>query len=95
MNRDQMPAAALDDCRSCSAGIAWATHERTLNPMPVDVEPSPDGNLALTLTGHGTLTCRVVNPAKAFGRTDLHKSHFASCPNADQHRRPRGGGRRA
>jgi hypothetical protein len=88
-----MPAAALDDCRSCSRPIVWASHERTLNAMPVDVEPTGDGNLALTLTDRGTLTCRVVKPELAYGRTDLHKSHFASCPNAGKHRR-RGGGRR-
>ncbi|MBM0256374.1 hypothetical protein [Micromonospora sp. 4G55] len=94
MNQEQMPADALDDCRSCKARFVWATHQRTLRPMPVDVAPSADGNLALAVTAAGAVTCRVVKPELAYGRQDLHKSHFATCPDADRHRRPRGGASR-
>lgn len=87
MNRDQMPADQLDECGTCKATFVWATHQTTLRPMPVDVEPSADGNLALAVAGAGTLTCRVVKPELAYGRRDLHKSHFATCPDAPKWRR--------
>lgn len=86
MNRDQMPAGALDECRTCEAPIVWTTHERTLRAMPVDVEPSEGGTLALRLYG-AIVSCRVVKPELAYGRTDLHLSHFANCPDAPKWRR--------
>lgn len=82
-----MPADALDDCDTCHAAIVWTTHERTLRAMPVDVDPSDGANLALTLSKSGTVFCRVVKPELAYGRTDLHRSHFATCPDAPKWRR--------
>lgn len=74
-------------CRSCRAPVIWVVSERGKS-MPVDVEPVPDGNLVLETTG-GKLTARVHAPDLFAGppRAPLHKSHFATCPDADGWRR--------
>jgi len=56
--------------------------------MPVNAEPEPGGNLLLNSPG-GTLVAVVISADKAFGRTDLHKSHFATCKQAASWRRKR------
>jgi hypothetical protein len=70
----------------CDALIIWAIHERTHKRHPVDAEPTPAGDLALTKQHNETVTYRVLKPEARFGRKDLRTSHFATCPNADQHR---------
>lgn len=70
-------------CRSCGAHVIWAT-TATGKAMPVDAEAvdAPDaGNIFLTFLG-GQLAAQVVEPAPG-----LRKSHFATCPNANTHRR--------
>lgn len=66
-------------CRSCNASIRW---ERTAagKPIPLDPEPVEDGNLALREDG------RVVN-AQGCPPGPRYVTHFASCPNASEHRR--------
>jgi hypothetical protein len=56
--------------------------------MPVDVEPSPDGNVLLTDAHHGlnapplaTVIDPDAPPLTGWPGT-LHKSHFATCPGA-------------
>jgi len=78
-------------CRSCRAGITWARTEHG-RKMPVDALPAPasvhqgfvlreldnpDGPLVISAT-------RDAMPGE-----DLYTSHFATCPNADAHRKPR------
>lgn len=75
-------------CRSCRAAITWCRTEKG-RKMPVDALPapatvhagfvlrdqtSPDGPLAISAT-------RDQLPGE-----ELYVSHFATCPNADQHR---------
>jgi len=68
-------------CRTCEAPVIWA-ETRSGKPMPLDEKPSGNGNMAY------------VN-GKAWVATDedrrlrrpLHTSHFATCPDAGQHRR--------
>lgn len=81
-------------CRSCGAAIRWV---ETLigNRMPLDPEPCVDGNVTLDRQGRAHVLKsgndrRVMREA---GRT-LYKSHFATCPNADQHRSKPGAVRR-
>lgn len=79
----------MSTCASCGASVVWVLTVRGVR-MPVDAVPSPDGTLRLV---------GVPPTAIAVGRTvDLldttddgvrHVSHFATCPNADQHRRKR------
>lgn len=70
------------NCRSCGAGIRWALTESGKR-MPLDLKPVDGGNVQL-VHHDGTTTARVV-AAKPGVR--LYRSHFSSCPNANQHRR--------
>lgn len=70
----------MNSCRSCGAAITWAKTTRgeniPLNPMPV-----VGGNLEL-VDG----VARVVKPHPA---VKLYVSHFATCAQADAHRKGR------
>jgi len=77
-------------CKSCNAPVIWCATER-LKPMPVNFEPEPGGNLAIDQRSDGRMPfARVVDKKHAWGRTDLHKSHFATCPDAGSWRKKRG-----
>lgn len=71
-----------DLCRSCGAPVRWVKTEHA-KAMPLDEEPTSDGNIVIEQG-----IARVVGPLFADGRP-LHKSHFATCPNAAQHRKGR------
>ena len=63
--------------QDCGARVIWALTERGARMM-VDADPALGGNILLI--GVGKTPTAVVLPAKtAFGRTDLRKSHFATC----------------
>lgn len=92
-DRDELVAALVaerfgppEKCRTCQAPMIWTVTDRCKD-MPVDAQPSKDGNLALTLDDKGRVRSRVVAPHLAFGRKDLHLSHFVRCPQADKWRR--------
>ena len=63
----------ITNCRSCGAPVIWATHARTGRPAPLDADPRPDGDLALTGT-----TYRHAAPGDPPPR---YRSHFATCPH--------------
>jgi hypothetical protein len=69
-------------CKSCGAPIRW---ERTVNgkPIPLDPEPVEDGNLGIRDDGR---VYHQGEDALDLG-VPLYKTHFATCPNADEHRR--------
>lgn len=71
----------MSACRSCNATIRW---ERTAagKPIPLDPEPRPDGNLCIRDDG------RVVSDHGFPASAPRYVTHFATCPNANQHRRP-------
>jgi len=78
-------------CRSCGAEIRWVLTERGKR-MPLDPEPyhgdSPAG--LFVLRGHDQLVpTAIAAPAGAFEEEPHFRSHFASCPHAEQHRRSR------
>jgi hypothetical protein len=76
----------MNKCRSCGANVLWAKTDLGKS-MPVDPEPVPDGNVELYRTPKGL---QVVVHGKEFTpdpRATVHKSHFATCPNAQRHRR--------
>lgn len=75
-----------ETCRSCPAVIVWAVTERG-KAMPVDAVPCAAGNVALVAREGRAPLAKVLGVAARFGRTDLHTSHFVTCPNASQHRR--------
>jgi hypothetical protein len=72
-------------CRSCGAAILWA-----LTPagrrVPLDAEPveyeAPAGRYAVLWPADGGTPVAVHRPA-------LYLTHFATCPNAASHRKPR------
>jgi hypothetical protein len=74
-----------DECSSCHAPIIWAQLQSS-RPIQIDFEPHAQGNVALSRRPWGVLAAPV-KAMLAFGRTDLRRAHFASCPNADAHRK--------
>lgn len=83
----------VQECLSCKKPVIWTRTERGGKPMPVDADPTGDGNVALRWAPDGTITAWIPKPHLAFGRRDLRKSHFATCKDAGTWRR-RDGGRR-
>jgi hypothetical protein len=80
----------MSTCSSCSARIVWADTASGAR-MPVDAEPVPDGNLVLTYPTPGRALALIVDPAQTtIDDPPRYVSHFATCPNADQHRTTRG-----
>ena len=79
------PLPGYDTCRSCNAPIIWAVTERGRD-MPVNAEPSPDGSIQLLEHESSTPLARVLKVADRFGKTNLHRSHFADCPDAPKWR---------
>lgn len=88
----------MSTCRSCHAEIWWAVTAGGKR-MPVDSEPTPDGNVIVVGTDPGSTTEAVpqvrvlagpaVSTGTLFDEVDQprYTSHFATCPNADTHRK--------
>jgi hypothetical protein len=77
-------------CRSCNAPITWAIVEGSQAAMPLDAQTHPKGNVYLTHNRDGTPVARVLtDEERAEYPGDLHLSHFATCPHADDWRRRR------
>lgn len=68
-------------CSECPAQIIWAITTNALW-MPVDAEVHPDGNVALSAGPSPEPVATVLGTAKRFGRRDLRRSHFVTCPAA-------------
>lgn len=77
--------AAAPRCKSCRRPIRWVVTRGNGRRMPVDWDPHEDGNVVVDPDGRADVY-RETPTAVAAGST-LHFSHFATCPNADQHRR--------
>ena len=83
----------MSKCRSCGADIIWIKMASG-KAMPCDaakisystaLPPSAKGDDVLTLvTDRGTVVQTVFDPA---GDKHGYTSHFATCPNANQHRK--------
>lgn len=86
-------------CSSCHRPILWALTTEG-NRIPLDPTPGPDGKIILTgRDDDGVMIVRVIkknDPAfepslfdeKPAGHDGLRwTSHFATCPNANKHRR--------
>ncbi len=88
LSMSQMTMPVQTVCRSCNRPIFWASCTSTGNPMPVDVEPVPGGNVLLYRRSNGLLRAEVLG--KDVPRSPERKyriNHFATCKNADQHRK--------
>lgn len=76
-------------CTSCHARVIWTwTDEATR--MPVDDGPAPNGNVLL-MRYETRIVAAVLSDKEARRRRakgiPLYLSHFATCPNAERHRR--------
>lgn len=85
--------------RSCKAPILWA-HTADNKRMTLDPKPTANGNVLIHISEEpeprlivAVLTRGQVDGARSDGKT-LYRSHFASCPDADGHRRNRSKTRR-
>jgi hypothetical protein len=86
-------------CKSCDADIIWALiKKKDGNPgrMPFDPEPTENGTHRMTIREEEgrVIVCAFwvagkARPKELSEGTNLRTSHFATCPNADQHRRGR------
>lgn len=73
-----------ETCKGCGQPIRWARTTKGRR-IPLDPEPTPNGNLAFDQTEEeGASFVRVV-PVGA--RPRLYTSHFATCPAAASFRR--------
>jgi hypothetical protein len=70
-------------CTSCEAPIEWVRTTKG-SRMPLDVGLYDDGNIDV-VDG----VAHVVHLPDDPGRLPRRRSHFASCPHADAHRRRR------
>jgi hypothetical protein len=78
-------------CKSCDRPIVWCKMSSGKN-MPLDPEPVADGNLvrmASVESGRAVFHAVVYRADKHEG-FKRYRSHFVSCPQADQHRKRRG-----
>lgn len=79
----------MQKCRSCDAEIIWVKLEPTKNSSPINARPSTQGNIQLTKLG----IAKVLAPKDAAGKKldgeQLYLSHFATCPQAAEHRAKR------
>lgn len=74
-------------CRSCGAGMIW-TETTNGRKMPVDAHPSPSGSFVLTPVVDEPSPLATFLPAgERYEGHVLYTSHFATCPNAVQHRK--------
>ena len=66
----------IKQCKSCKRSIAWMKTSAGKN-IPVDIDSVGLADKSDLAKGYNV----IFNPGKG------HKSHFATCPNANQHRR--------
>jgi hypothetical protein len=79
-------------CRSCGAEIWWA-YTAQGRRVPLDADPTPSGNLYVVDVPDTPVEDPFVAVVTKYRQppagAPLYQSHFASCPQAAQHRRPR------
>jgi hypothetical protein len=91
MTRRKDPPGTASECRSCKALIIWAKTEKGKN-LPVDVDTSKDGEWFIVINKAEYRVDAIFHKsqrARAWvdGGAPRHKAHWATCPNANQHRR--------
>lgn len=86
MTRAKRPVTEPTECRSCEAPILWVKWPRSGKSMPVDAAPAPAGTVVLTLHRGEELLAEKYEANRHHGR-NRYTSHFATCPNASQHRK--------
>jgi hypothetical protein len=66
--------------RSCRAPVLRLIHRRTRNPVPIDADPSDDGNVRVLREAgeYEVLAGDALAAARANGEP-LHLNHFVTC----------------
>lgn len=80
-------------CRSCGAEVTFVP-TRAGKLMPLDPHPAEDGNVRLDRTVWADPAAVVLagdelTEVRDRAEEPLYRPHFATCPNADRHRRRR------
>lgn len=73
-------------CSSCGAWVLWAFTPRGKR-IPVDARPDPAGKVVLARSDRGV---EALFPSAAELAGEIgprHTAHFATCPNAQHHRK--------
>lgn len=74
----------VSSCRSCKGRIIWC-ETYTGKRIPVDRDPVDGGNILIREPSVGSdIPFASINSQPVAGG---HMAHFATCPNADAHRR--------
>lgn len=73
----------MAQCRTCEAPVIWADTQSG-RKMPIDEQPTAKGNMVYV----GGVARTASAEDRRLGRP-LYTSHFATCPDADAHRRAR------
>lgn len=85
-------------CRSCGASMVFALsldeqgalrRKKDNSPryIPLNPDPADDGNLLVVPRDNGALAVRPLGPTEYADPRKRRTAHFATCPNADKHRR--------
>lgn len=90
--KQSKPCTTPSTCRSCGASILWVRWRASGKRMPIDVVPDPiRGTVAVThRKAANELECCKLSELPPEERTtvrNMYVSHFASCPNANEHRK--------
>jgi hypothetical protein len=83
----------ISHCRSCGAEVVWCVTAADKN-MPMDAAPVEDGTFHIFLEQSGTIRAHhtkdglmLVMMDGTFQIAPRFTSHFATCPNAAEHRK--------
>lgn len=79
---------SYDRCRSCLQPIIWAVTEAGKR-QPLDRDPDPDGIVIAYQDPLGGWHSRALpNDQPVLPPWKRYTTHFATCPHADEHRKP-------
>jgi hypothetical protein len=81
--KQRQARAVAPKCRSCEAPMRWVVTGRGRR-MPVDFDPHEDGNVVVDANGRAEVYRET--PMTIDSGSTVHFSHFATCPNAGEHR---------
>lgn len=73
-------------CKSCGASVRWVTMPGGKS-MPIDTQPSADGNVFLHSDGVRAAVLKADELAALPPDTLRYKSHFATCSHPERHRK--------
>jgi len=77
-------------CKSCGAAIIWVRTAKSfmpLDPALIPVQPDPQGTVWAIKENGEMIRGNKVSVSCEGGYVLARVSHFATCPNANQHRR--------